>query len=325
MGLITGSKVVLSGGLSKNDNGTLRVGNRLPQDTPPKGEIIGDLWYDTTVSSLKSWNGTSWVQVGSSAITNWELNDKTLFLRDDTDGCHRLKFVSGTQGDLSSMDGIAVMGNGRSALFSASCGSGSAGGNWRFIWDSNGDCYCSENLYVGNAANAAIDSAEAITTSGATSGISMRDRDNSAVRSVVYSNAGFGRLWRGGDCLIWRSGEVQLEVRTLGPNDRPLVECVAGSSLTGSGTETGIIMQAGTIVINYGAGNSNFSYPTGFPHGVLSVVIINGDSGGSAGGPNVVYSTSNTSTTASGTSAVVGATGAGINGNARLNYIVVGW
>lgn len=53
------------GGLSKNDNGTLRVGNRMPSDTAPKGEIIGDLWYDTSVSSLKVWNGSTWVGAAS--------------------------------------------------------------------------------------------------------------------------------------------------------------------------------------------------------------------------------------------------------------------
>lgn len=50
--------------LSKNDNGTLRVGNRLPSDIAPKGEVIGDLWYDTTVNTLKAWNGTQWIAIG---------------------------------------------------------------------------------------------------------------------------------------------------------------------------------------------------------------------------------------------------------------------
>lgn len=313
------------GKLGKNDNGTLRVGCRMPSDNAPNGAVIGDLWYDTTVSTLRAWNGTVWVPVGSSAVGPWELNDQTLFLRTDADGCHRIKYVNGTQGDLGSMDGVAVIGNGRSALFSNGCGTGSAGGNWRFVWDTNGDCFCSENLYVGNAANAVIDSTEAITTSGPTSGISMRDRDNAGLRSVVYSSGGRGRLWRGADVLIWNQTEIQLEVRTLGPRDRPLVEANYTAAWAGGGTEIGVIMQAGTVVLNYGAGNSNIPFPTSFPSTIVTCVAINGDSGGSAGGPATCMSVSNPGLGQCGTSHVQSTTGAGINGNVRVNFIAVGY
>lgn len=314
---------------SQNDNSEMdnirRVGARRPGPLAPDGATVGDLWYDTTTLTLKAWNGSAWVSGSGGSSGTIALNDGTLFLRSETDGCHRIKFVSGTQGDLGSMDGAAIMGNGRSALFSNSCGTGSAGGNWRFVWDTNGDCFCSENLYVGNAANAVIDSTEAITTSGPTSGISMRDRDNAAVRSVVYSSGGRGRLWRGADVLIWNQTEIQLEVRTLGPRDRPLVEANYTGAWAGGGTEIGVIMQAGTVVLNYGAGNSNIPFPTSFPSTIVTCVAINGDSGGSAGGPATVISVSNPGLSSCGTSDVNSTNGAGINGNVRVNFIAVGY
>jgi hypothetical protein len=49
---------------SRNDNGTLRTGARRTGPTPPNGETVGDLWYDTSVKALKVWNGASWFSVG---------------------------------------------------------------------------------------------------------------------------------------------------------------------------------------------------------------------------------------------------------------------
>lgn len=51
--------------LSKNEGGTLRTGARVPAPTAPRGEVIGDLWYDTSILALKIWNGTAWVGVAS--------------------------------------------------------------------------------------------------------------------------------------------------------------------------------------------------------------------------------------------------------------------
>lgn len=46
---------------------TRRIGARRPGPTAPKGEVVGDLWYDTSVLSLKVWNGTAWVGVASGS------------------------------------------------------------------------------------------------------------------------------------------------------------------------------------------------------------------------------------------------------------------
>lgn len=69
MGLIIGNKTVSSGGLSKNDNGTLRVGNRIPSDSFPKGEILGDIFYDTVTKILWAYNGTNWDPVGGGGFS----------------------------------------------------------------------------------------------------------------------------------------------------------------------------------------------------------------------------------------------------------------
>lgn len=291
--------------LSKNDGGILRSGARRTGTTAPGGPVIGDIWFDTSQGALKVWNGTLWIVAGSGGAGSVTSPGIELYHPASTPyiDFHR---AANPTGDGGADFNVRLI--------------NSASGVLELV---SGSLVASSGRVV--AGGASTGDAETLETHGGGSGISIRDRDNNGLRSVVYSNAGRGRLWRGNDVLTWTSSEIQLDVRTLGPNDRPLVECVAGSALTGGGAEVGIIMQAGTTVINYAAGNSNFSYPAGFPHGVLSVVIINGDSGGSAGGPNVVYSTSNTSTVASGTSAVSGSTGAGINGNSRLNFIVVGW
>lgn len=55
--------------LTKNDNGTLRVGNRIPSDSFPRGEIIGDEFYDTVTKILWVYNGTQWDPISGSGMT----------------------------------------------------------------------------------------------------------------------------------------------------------------------------------------------------------------------------------------------------------------
>lgn len=47
------------------NSGYRRVGARRPGATEPNGQIIGDLWYDTSLSVLNVWNGTAWVEINS--------------------------------------------------------------------------------------------------------------------------------------------------------------------------------------------------------------------------------------------------------------------
>ena len=54
--------------LAKNDNGTLRVGARIPSNTFPKGEVTGDIFYDTVTKILWTWNGTNWDPIGGSGL-----------------------------------------------------------------------------------------------------------------------------------------------------------------------------------------------------------------------------------------------------------------
>lgn len=189
--------------LSEEGDNIRRTGARRPGDTAPNGAVIGDLWYDTVVSTLKVWNGSAWVPVGGSAVSSWELNDQTLFLRADTDLCHRIKFATGTQGDLGSMDGVAVMGNGRSALFANSCG----GGSWRLAWDTSGD-----NVFIRSHLSIAPDGShitdpESITlagnSAGSLSGISMRSRSNINIRWVMYPDSDQLKFWRDGSERAW--------------------------------------------------------------------------------------------------------------------------
>lgn len=42
-----------------------RFGPRVPSNTSPNGQVIGDLWYDMSVLTLKAWNGSAWVGVAS--------------------------------------------------------------------------------------------------------------------------------------------------------------------------------------------------------------------------------------------------------------------
>lgn len=313
-------------GLSKNDNGTLRVGNRLPADIAPKGEVIGDLWYDTTVTTLKAWDGANWVPVGSSAVNNWELNDHTLFLRTDTDLCHRMFYGNGTVGDLGSMDGVALMGNGRSALYANGC----SGGVWRLAWDTTNEVvYIRSKLSVANNTFHQVDLAEAITTAGPTSGWSIRDRDNGALRSVIYSQSGNGRLWRTQDALIWDDNARLLGQQGINPSGGftcTLAELVGGAAVFNPGGFThNFFIQAFQTVPGYTAGNTNITFPRPFTGGVIAVVASNNDSGGSAGGGAGVISFSNFSLTGCGSSAILSNTGAGITGGIRLGVIAVGW
>lgn len=98
-----------------------------------------------------------------------------------------------------------------------------------------------------------------------------------------------------------------------------------GGTWTGGGTPKDFLIQAGTVVLNFGGGNQNITYPTAFPNGVLCCVVVNGDSGGSAGGAATVLSVSNPSLSGCGISDVASTTGAGINGNVRVNFIAVGY
>lgn len=57
-----------SGGLAKNDNGTLRVGNRIPSSLIPGSPIEGDVWYDTLNNVLYAHNGTQWDPIGGLGL-----------------------------------------------------------------------------------------------------------------------------------------------------------------------------------------------------------------------------------------------------------------
>jgi len=49
------------------------------QAIPPSGvgEVEGSLWYDTTINTLYTYNGTSWLEVTGGAITHIETKDLT--------------------------------------------------------------------------------------------------------------------------------------------------------------------------------------------------------------------------------------------------------
>lgn len=49
---------------AENNTSVRRSGARRPGPTAPNGEVIGDLWYDTSTLTLKVWNGTVWSPVG---------------------------------------------------------------------------------------------------------------------------------------------------------------------------------------------------------------------------------------------------------------------
>lgn len=42
-----------------------RFGPRVPSNIAPNGQVVGDLWYDISVLTLKAWNGSAWVGVAS--------------------------------------------------------------------------------------------------------------------------------------------------------------------------------------------------------------------------------------------------------------------
>lgn len=216
---VLGSAFGTTQGLTKNDNGTLRVGNRLPSTTPPKGEVVGDIWYNTSTLVLYVWDGTTWIPLGGSSSSglwyydapndaiapseNVELLDKTLFLRGANDNCHRIRYASGTQGDLGSMDGPAILANGRGALFASGCG----GGLWRLAWDNANDVvYIRSHISVGPVGAHFVDP-ESITTggngAGSHSGISMRSRSDSNIRWVEYPDSDQLRFWRNGSERVW--------------------------------------------------------------------------------------------------------------------------
>jgi len=304
-----------------------RFGPRVPSNTAPNGQVIGDLWYDMVVGALKVWDGTNWVPVGSSAVNNWELNDHTLFFRTDADPCHRMFYGSGTVGDLGSMDGPAIMGNDRSALFANGC----SGGVWRLAWDTaNEAVYIRSKLSAGTNGTHLVDS-ETITTTGTGSGISIRDRDNNTLRSVIYSTASNGRLWRTQDALVWDNNAQLRGQQALNPSGGftcTMAELVGGANVFNPGlvgVTHNFIIQAFQTVPGYVAGNTNITFPRPFPAGVLAVVASNNDSGGSAGGGAGVISFSNYSLTGCGSSAILSNTGAGITGGIRLGVIAVGW
>lgn len=204
--------------LSKNEGGTLRTGARVPAPTAPRGEVIGDLWYDTALLTLKAWDGTTWVPIGGGASSGlWyydptfdaiapsktpELFDKTLYFRAANDNCHRIRFASGTQGDMTGLDGIAILGNARSGLFANGCGgTGSAGGEWRLLWDQSDNRVWITHLHVGTS-TATFDF-ESITTEGGNSGISTRSRSDNNVQWVMYPTSDQLRFWRNGSERVW--------------------------------------------------------------------------------------------------------------------------
>lgn len=61
-----------------NSGGTRRTGTRIPGPTQPKGEVIGDLWYDTNVLILKVWNGSAFASVKTFVIDHPLEEDKHL-------------------------------------------------------------------------------------------------------------------------------------------------------------------------------------------------------------------------------------------------------
>ena len=127
-----------------------------------------------------------------------------------------------------------------------------------------------------------------------------------------------------GFCTIAGSSGIRFSNRLTDHYGYPLASCVAGSTLSGSGSETGIVMQSGTAVLNFSSGNATFTFPTAFPHAILSFVAMNGDSGGSAGGPTAIYSSSGTTISNTGMS-LAAPSGAGVSGNARFNWIAAGY
>lgn len=126
-------------------------------------------------------------------------------------------------------------------------------------------------------------------------------------------------------------GRIYLNGQAYGPSiaNNTFAECVAGANVYNGGTglpgTRNYIIQAFTQVQNFTTGNANITFPAAFPRGVLTVVMSNGDSAGSAGGAFALLSTSNYSLTGCGVSCANASNNTYITGAVRMNIVAVGW
>lgn len=126
-------------------------------------------------------------------------------------------------------------------------------------------------------------------------------------------------------------GRIYLNGQAYGPSiaNNTFAECVAGANLTAPGGglpgTRNYIIQAFTQVQNFTTGNANITFPAAFPRGVLTVVMSNGDSAGSAGGAFALLSTSNYSLTGCGVSCANASNNTYITGAVRMNIVAIGW
>lgn len=179
-------------------------------------------------------------------------------------------------------------------------------------------------LRAGSAAIGGASTAdpEPVETHGGASGISIHDRSNDANRSVVYSDAGLGILWRGSNILEWASDHVTVRQALLGTwgNSSTFGEVRGDGTLANNGAgNPNYIVQAGSIVVNFVAGNGNFNFGVAFPSGLNSLVVS--EAGGLG---NCIVGTQNYSRTGAGVYAVYGG-GATVNGFVRFNYFALGF
>lgn len=83
-------KLVQSYGESTNENFVWLLEN-FALGSPPANPTTGQLWYDTTVDNIKSYDGVSWITVGSDIVGNIRLSGNLLvgpnsFKIQDVDG-----------------------------------------------------------------------------------------------------------------------------------------------------------------------------------------------------------------------------------------------
>lgn len=125
----------------------------------------------------------------------------------------------------------------------------------------------------------------------------------------------------------WNAGDI--------PTANDFNNCVRDSSVFGVGAALagvapfgnggGFLWQAGQVIVSTNsAGGASFNWPTPFPNGVLSVMIMMGDSTSTQIG---VVSSIWSQTTLTYWGGICGTLEAGPiqSGSVRLNYIAIGW
>ncbi|GAA4175730.1 gp53-like domain-containing protein [Gryllotalpicola koreensis] len=97
------------------------------------------------------------------------------------------------------------------------------------------------------------------------------------------------------------------------------VGSVASGTLSGA---VSFLQQAGSAIVSLSStGAANFTFPTAFPNGVLTVIALNGDD---SARPQQFVSVRNVSVTGFDVRFTSGTSAAG-SGSARVNWFAIGW